>query len=73
MAAVLAGVPCVLIRQGLSSAAPITVLLTCGAVYVVSYAACVLALNVLNDEERGIVRRFFPRRLRAALPQGSGW
>ena len=73
VAAVLAGVPCVLVRQGLSSAAPITVLLTCGAVFVVSYAACVLALNVLNDEERGIVRRFFPRRLRAALPQGSGW
>jgi O-antigen/teichoic acid export membrane protein len=67
VAAVLAGVPCLLIRLTLSGTSPLMVLAICIAVYVGAYAALVVALGALSLDERATVTRMVPRRLRSTL------
>ena len=67
LAAVLAGVPCMLVKLTLAGSSPLTVLAACGTVYFAVYAALLVVLDVLSLDERASVQRIVPRRLRSTL------
>ena len=67
LAAVLAGVPCMVVKLTLAGSSLLTVLAACGTVYIAVYAALVVVLDVLSVDERASVQRIVPRRLRSTL------
>jgi O-antigen/teichoic acid export membrane protein len=56
-----AAVAAAAVRNGIAPAAPLTVLLACGAVYAAAYPALLLAFDGLAAEDRALAQRAFGR------------
>ena len=61
LAASMAGVAATVTRALLWSGRPVTIVIACGVVCAIVYAASVLILGIITSEEKALVRQRFPR------------